>query len=124
MNGGVQTDSHVATFVEQHGLQVTAKLLTNIVSKGTAAARKQRWPAVGNLMKLLITVLGTGAHQGVQETCFALQYPDIIVEVMKEAPDESVVRKNASVVIAKMAKYPKVRCALRFSSRIVYATVS
>jgi hypothetical protein len=112
-----QSDSHVATFVEHRGLHVAVKLLSDVVIKGTALSRKQRWPGIGNLMKLLITVLGSGTNQGVQETCFALKYPDVVVEVMKEAPDESVVRKNASVVIAKLAKYPKV-CGVRFASRV------
>lgn len=99
------------------------------------AARSHRWQGVGNLLKMVISILGTGKHasscmfpivgivysrscacgivtgtdETLQETCFALHLPDTVTNVMKEAPDESTVRKNASVVMAKLAKYPKVQ---------------
>lgn len=49
-----------------------------------------------------------GTNLPCQAAAFRSALPDCVVEVLRQAPDESVVRKNAAVVIAKLAKYPEV----------------
>ena len=49
-----------------------------------------------------------GGNEGVMSACVSAGLCDVIVDVLRHSPDESPVRKNAAVVVAKLAKYPPV----------------
>lgn len=58
--------------------------------------------------------LCAGADEPTQSAALSAGLPDVVVEALRYAPDESAVRKNAAVVIARLAKHPPVRgyCAV------------
>ena len=82
--------------------------MQSLLSKAVPGSLTPRWQGIGNLLKLIITVLGTGTDAKVQKVAFSSRWPDVVVEALRQAPDDSAVRKNAAVVIAKLAKHPEV----------------
>ena len=98
-----QRPAHRDAFVAADGIDAAAAAgISAVIQPGGGPL--PRGPALGNLFKALIVVADVSAPEALHARLLAAGLPDLVLDVIKRAPSAAV-RKNAAVVLARMATY-------------------